>query len=136
MYSSYSDCANLASNFSGFHNSFLTWSCLWLLGCQRTFLCNFYIYDLHSNFCCLAVVDYISSEMQLNTDFVWLLCYVNQVFISIILQTQLAGILHYFYSVLLYVSAVHFSHHLVGHMLTKRVQGRGVSVQRVGVKLV
>jgi len=136
MYSSYSECANLASNFSGFHNSFLTWSCLWLLGCERTFLCNLYIYDLHSNFCCLAVVDYISSEMQLNTDFVWLLCYVNQVFISIILQTQLAGILHYFYSVLLYVSAVHFSHHLVGHMLTKRVQGRGVSVQRVGVKLV
>jgi hypothetical protein len=44
-------------------------------------------------------------------------------------------IVHYFYSVLQYVSAVHFSHHLVGHMFTKWVQGRAVSLHTVGVKL-
>lgn len=98
-------------------------------------LCNLYVYNLHSIFCCLAVVDYISSDIQLNTDFVWLPCCINQVFISAVLQTQLCRYCYYFYSVLLYILAVHFSHHLVGHMFTKRVQGRGVSLQTVGVKL-
>lgn len=39
------------------------------------------------------------------------------------------------YSILLHVSAVHISHHQVVKWLTKRVKGRGLSLQLVSVKL-
>ena len=91
MYSLYPGCANLTSNFSGFHSSFLTTVISVIVRVSKNFFMysNLYVYDLHSNFCCLAVVDYISSDMQLNIDFVWLPRCVNRVLISIILQTQL-----------------------------------------------
>jgi hypothetical protein len=39
------------------------------------------------------------------------------------------------YSTLLRVSTVHFSHHHVGQWFTKRVKGRGLSLQSVSMKL-